>query len=206
MNVHSLGQLVMLAPASPRTLALIPPSNQALNQMVSQPFIVNLVYNSRTSCHHPQEDLLLLLLGAAVQSEQKQVKYNQLIRSWKQYFHTAHCTVWQWDKFQDIVIGIKNLPLDTQHGIVDRIRAVWCTFLFSRRLICCPQVTEDPAIVWNKALNDPGSLGEHQRDDLYTVLVEHTNRLSIHSKSFPKNIAVPAFLPTHKNLRKGNFF
>ena len=78
MNVHSLGQLVMLAPASPRTLALIPPSNQALNQMVSQPFIVNLVYNSRTSCHHPQEDLLLLLLGAAVQSEQKQVKYNQL--------------------------------------------------------------------------------------------------------------------------------
>ena len=73
MNVHSLGQLVMLAPASPRTLALIPPSNQALNQMVSQPFIVNLVYNSRTSCHHPQEDLLLLLLGAAVQSEQKQV-------------------------------------------------------------------------------------------------------------------------------------
>lgn len=31
----SLGQLVMLAPASPRTLALIPPSNQALNQMVS---------------------------------------------------------------------------------------------------------------------------------------------------------------------------
>ena len=74
----SLGQLVMLAPASPRTLALIPPSNQALNQMVSQPFIVNLVYNSRTSCHHPQEDLLLLLLGAAVQSEQKQVKYNQL--------------------------------------------------------------------------------------------------------------------------------
>jgi len=108
----SLGQLVMLAPASPRTLALIPPSNQALNQM---------------------EDLLLLLLGAAVQSEQK----------------------------QDIVIGIKNLPLDTQHGIVDRIRAV----------------TEDPAIVWNKALNDPGSLGEHQRDDLYTVLVEHTNRL-----------------------------
>ena len=49
--------------------------------------------------HHPdpvvsQEDLLLLLLGAAVQSEHK----------------------------QDIVIGIKNLPLDTQHGIVDRIR------------------------------------------------------------------------------------
>jgi len=91
---------------------MIPPSIKALNQM---------------------EDLLLLLLGAAVQSEQK----------------------------QDIVIGIKNLPLDTQHGIVDRIRAV----------------TEDPAIVWNKALNDPGSLGEHQRDDLYTVLVEHTNRL-----------------------------
>jgi len=108
----SLGQLVMLSPASPRTLAMIPPSNKALNQM---------------------EDLLLLLLGAAVQSEQK----------------------------QDIVIGIKNLPLDTQHGIVDRIRAV----------------TEDPAIVWNKALNDPGSLGEHQRDDLYTILVEHTNRL-----------------------------
>ena len=43
MNVHSLGQLVMLAPASPRTLALIPPSNQALSQMVSQHFIFHLV-------------------------------------------------------------------------------------------------------------------------------------------------------------------
>ena len=161
-------------------------------------------YNPRTiSYHHPQEDLLLLLLGAAVQSEQKQVNIINL-KIMKIIF--AHYTVGEWVKFQDIVIGIKNLPLDTQHGIVDRIRAVWCTFLFSRRLICCPQVTEDPAIVWNKALNDPGSLGEHQRDDLYTVLVEHTNRLSIHSKSFPKNIAVPAFLPTHKNLRKGNFF
>ena len=31
----SLGQLVMLSPASPRTLAMIPPSNKALNQMVS---------------------------------------------------------------------------------------------------------------------------------------------------------------------------
>ena len=30
----SLGQLVMLSPASPRTLAMIPPSNKALNQMV----------------------------------------------------------------------------------------------------------------------------------------------------------------------------
>ena len=41
------------------------------------------------------------------------------------------------------------------------------------------KVTEDPAIVWNKALNDPGSLGEHQRDDLYTILVEHINRLNL---------------------------
>ena len=80
-----------------------------------------------------------------------------------------------------------------------------CTFLFTHRLIRCPQVTEDPAIVWNKALNDPGSLGEHQRDDLYTVLVEHTNRLSIHLKSFPKNIAVPVFLPSQK-MRERKFF
>ena len=86
----SLGQLVMLAPASPRTLALIPPSNQALNQMVSQPFIVNLVYNSRTSCHHPQEDLLLLLLGAAVQSEQKQVN---IIISKVMIHETNTCTL-----------------------------------------------------------------------------------------------------------------
>jgi len=121
----SLGQLVMLSPASPRTLAMIPPSNKALNQM---------------------EDLLLLLLGAAVQSEQK----------------------------QDIVIGIKNLPLDTQHGIVDRIRAV----------------TEDPAIVWNKALNDPGSLGEHQRDDLYSILVEHINRLVGERTELAKEVLV----------------
>ena len=48
MNVHSLGQLVMLAPASPRTLALIPPSNQALNQMVSQPFIFYFVLEPKT--------------------------------------------------------------------------------------------------------------------------------------------------------------
>ena len=118
----------------------------------------------------------------------------------------AHYTVGEWVKFQDIVIGIKNLPLDTQHGIVDRIRAVWCTFLFSRRLICCPQVTEDPAIVWNKALNDPGTLGEHQRDDLYTVLVEHTNRLNTHWKSFPKKYCSSCLLSYTKKWKRSLFW
>jgi len=109
---ESLNQMLMLPLPSPRDLSLIPPSSTSLQQM---------------------ENLLLLLLGAAVQSEHK----------------------------QDIVIAIKNLPLDTQHGIVDRIRAV----------------TDNPNLVWNKDFNNPTTMGESQRDVMYQVLVEHATRL-----------------------------
>jgi len=108
----SLNQMLMITLPSPRELSLIPPSPGSLQQM---------------------ETLLLLLLGAAVQSDHK----------------------------QDIVIAIKNLPLDTQHGIVDRIRAV----------------TDNPNLVWNMDLNNPTSMGESQRDMMYQVLVDHASRL-----------------------------
>jgi len=108
----SLNQMLMITLPSPRELSLIPPSPSSLQQM---------------------ETLLLLLLGAAVQSDHK----------------------------QDIVIAIKNLPLDTQHGIVDRIRAV----------------TDNPNLVWNMDLNNPTSMGESQRDMMYQVLVDHASRL-----------------------------
>ena len=78
------------------------------------------------------EDLLLLLLGAAVQSDQK----------------------------QDFIIAIKNLPLETQHGIVDKIRVV----------------TDNPNMVWNKDLNNPTAMEESQRDTMYQVLVTHAAR------------------------------
>ena len=111
---ESLNQMLMLPLPSPRDLALIPPTTNSLGQM---------------------ENLLLLLLGAAVQSDQK----------------------------QDIIIAIKNLPLHTQHGIVDKIRVV----------------TDNPNLVWNKDLNNPTSMEESQRDTMYQVLVSHASR-SIH--------------------------
>ena len=108
---ESLNQMLMLPLPVPRDLALIPPSTSSLAQM---------------------ENLLLLLLGAAVQSDQK----------------------------QDIIIAIKNLPLHTQHGIVDKIRVV----------------TDNPNLVWNKDLNNPTSMEESQRDTMYQVLVGHAAR------------------------------
>ena len=108
---ESLHQMLMLPLPSPRELALIPPSAKSLAQM---------------------EDLLLLLLGAAVQSDQK----------------------------QDFIIAIKNLPLETQHGIVDKIRVV----------------TDNPNMVWNKDLNNPTAMEESQRDTMYQVLVTHAAR------------------------------
>ena len=110
----SLNQMLMLPLPSPRDLSLIPPTPSSLHQM---------------------ENLLLLLLGAAVQSDHK----------------------------QDIIIAIKNLPLDTQHGIVDRIRAV----------------TDNPNLVWNKDFNNPTTMGESQRDVMYQVLVDHATRLVV---------------------------
>merc|ERR1719228_197769 len=109
---EELGQTIMVALPDPCLLAAIPPSPESLSDM---------------------ESLLLLLLGAAVQSDHK----------------------------QDIVIAIKNLPLDTQHGIVDRIKAV----------------TDNPNLVWNKDFNNPTTMGESQRDVMYQVLVEHATRL-----------------------------
>ena len=108
---ESLNQMLMLPLPVPRDLALIPPSTASLAQM---------------------ENLLLLLLGAAVQSDQK----------------------------QDFIIAIKNLPLHTQHGIVDKIRVV----------------TDNPNMVWNKDLNNPTSMEESQRDTMYQVLVSHAAR------------------------------
>ena len=108
---ESLNQMLMLALPSPRELAQIPPSVRSLSQM---------------------EDLILLILGAAVQSDQK----------------------------QDFIIAIKNLPLETQHGIVDKIRVV----------------TDNPNIVWNMDLNNPTSMEESQRDNMYQVLVNHAAR------------------------------
>ena len=103
--------MLMLPLPSARELALIPPTSRSLSQM---------------------EDLLLLLLGAAVQSDQK----------------------------QDFIIAIKNLPLETQHGIVDKIRVV----------------TDNPNMVWNKDLNNPTTMEESQRDAMYQVLVTHAAR------------------------------
>ena len=108
----SLNQMLMLPLPAARDLALIPPTSNSLGQM---------------------ENLLLLLLGAAVQSDQK----------------------------QDIIIAIKNLPLHTQHGIVDKIRVV----------------TDNPNMVWNKDLNNPMAMEESQRDTMYQVLVSHAARL-----------------------------
>ena len=108
----SLNQMLMLPLPAARDLALIPPTSNSLGQM---------------------ENLLLLLLGAAVQSDQK----------------------------QDIIIAIKNLPLHTQHGIVDKIRVV----------------TDNPNMVWNKDLNNPTAMEESQRDTMYQVLVSHAARL-----------------------------
>ena len=107
----SLNQMLMLPLPAARDLALIPPTANSLGQM---------------------ENLLLLLLGAAVQSDQK----------------------------QDIIIAIKNLPLQTQHGIVDKIRVV----------------TDNPNMVWNKDLNNPTAMEESQRDTMYQVLVSHAAR------------------------------
>ena len=107
----SLNQMLMLPLPSPRELALIPPSTRSLSGM---------------------GDLILLLLGAAVQSDQK----------------------------QDFIIAIKNLPLEIQHGIVDKIRVV----------------TDNPNIVWSKDLNNPTSMEESQRDTMYQVLVSHAAR------------------------------
>ena len=127
----SLNQMLMITLPSPRELSLIPPSPGSLQQM---------------------ETLLLLLLGAAVQSDHK----------------------------QDIVIAIKNLPLDTQHGIVDRIRAV----------------TDNPNLVWNMDLNNPTSMGESQRDMMYQVLVDHASRFvveirkKIYQLQFSSNVMV----------------
>ena len=90
----SLNKMLMLPIPSPRNLYLIPPTPSSIHQM---------------------ENLLLLLLGAAVQSDHK----------------------------QDIVIAIKNLPLDTNYGIVDRIGAV----------------TDNPNLVWNKDLKNPTFMG-----------------------------------------------
>ena len=107
----SLNQMLMLPLPSPRELAQIPPSKSSLSGM---------------------EDLILLLLGAAVQSDQK----------------------------QDFIIAIKNLPLEIQHGIVDKIRVV----------------TDNPTMVWNKDLNNPTAMEESQRDTMYQVLVTHAAR------------------------------
>jgi len=109
---EGLGQIIMVKLPDPSVLALIPPTAESLAQM---------------------EALLLLLLGAAVQSDHK----------------------------QDIIIAIKNLPLDTQHGIVDRIKAI----------------TENTNMIWSKDLNNPSRMGEMQRDQMYLVLVEHAARL-----------------------------
>jgi hypothetical protein len=108
-----LGQMIMIPLPSPRELALLPPTTASLDQMTT---------------------LLLLILGAAVQSDQK----------------------------QEVIITIKNLPLETQHGIVDRIRAV----------------TDNPGMVWPRELSDPATLGDDQRDEVYGLLLEHTARLS----------------------------
>ena len=108
---ESLNQMLMLPLPAPRDLALIPPSTASLAQM---------------------ENLLLLLLGAAVQSDQK----------------------------QDIIIAIKNLPLHTQHGIVDKIR----------------QVTNNPSMVWTRDHSSPDNMSEMDRDKMYVLLVQNINR------------------------------
>ena len=106
-----LCQTIMVSLPDPCLLASIPPSAESLKDM---------------------EALLLLLLGAAVQSDHK----------------------------QDIVIAIKNLPLDTQHGIVDKIR----------------QVTDNPSMVWTRDHSSPDNMSEMARDEMYVVLVQHINR------------------------------
>jgi len=94
-------------------------------------------------CHEPpveksleeMEKLLLLILGAAVQCSHK----------------------------EDLIGSIKNLPIETQHAFVDKIK----------------EVTDNPKLIWSsQELDEPDQIAsETQKKQLYTLLVGHLKTL-----------------------------
>ncbi len=108
---------------------------------LGQTLVVNLP-DVLTICHEPpveksleeMDRLMLLILGAAVQCKNK----------------------------EDLIGSIKNLPVQTQHAFVPKIK----------------EVTDNPKLIWNHAdLDNPDELEDGQRNDLYVQLIGHLKML-----------------------------
>lgn len=103
-------------------------------------------------CHEPPIDrslqemdrLLLLILGAAVQCSHK----------------------------EDLIGSIKNLPFDTQHAFMAKIK----------------EVTDNPQLIWSSELDNPENVADGQKGDLYSVLVHHLKTLVRERDSFAHKI------------------
>ena len=62
---------------------------------------------------------------------------------------------------EELIKSITHLPVETQHAFMPKIK----------------EVTDNPDRIWNKDLNDPLEMEESQRNQLYTLLVQHLEHL-----------------------------
>ena len=91
------------------------------------------------------EKLMLLILGAAVQCSHK----------------------------EDLIGSIKNLPVESQHYFMTKIR----------------EVTDNPQLIWSSENDNPDEvLDESQRNDLYKLLVSHLKQLTKERDAFSHQI------------------
>ena len=102
-------------------------------------------------CHEPpveksleeMEKLMLLILGAAVQCSHK----------------------------EDLIGSIKNLPVESQHYFMTKIR----------------EVTDNPKLIWSSDLDFPPD-DENQKNNLYKLLVTHLKQLTKERDAFSHQI------------------
>lgn len=73
---------------------------------------------------------------------------------------------------EDLIGSIKNLPFGTQHAFVSKIR----------------EVTDNPKLIWTRDLEDPASMTDGQRNDLYSLLVHHLKTLVKERDNFSHQI------------------
>ena len=91
------------------------------------------------------EKLMLLILGAAVQCSHK----------------------------EDLIGSIKNLPVESQHYFMTKIR----------------EVTDNPKLIWSSEYDDGQTvMDESQRNDLYKLLVSHLKQLTKERDAFSHQI------------------
>ena len=87
---------------------------------------------------------MLLILGAAVQCSHK----------------------------EDLIGSIKNLPVESQHYFMTKIR----------------EVTDNPKLIWSSELDSTELLDETQRNNLYKLLVSHLKQLTKERDAFSHQI------------------